>query len=56
MYILSDLKKIVENQDLYRNEDDCGFFIQIFFYFFNVKDFIFTYICACEMYILADRK
>ena len=26
MYILADIKKIVENQDLYRNKDDFRFF------------------------------
>ena len=48
MYIFAEMKKNVENKDLYRNRDDFRFFI-----FFNVKDFIF-YKYTCEMYILAD--
>ena len=43
MYILADIKKIVENQDLYRNKEDFWFFhIQQNSYCLMLKIFIFN--------------
>ena len=56
MYILANIKEIVENQDLYKNEDDLWKkFENKKFAIFNEKDFIF-YKYICKMYILADIK
>ena len=48
MYVLADIKEIVENQDLCRNRDDFKKIV-----FFNERDFIF-HMYIYKMYILAD--
>ena len=55
MYILADMKQNVENQDLYRNEDDLLKNFGNKIVIFNEKDFI-LYKYICKMYILADTK
>ena len=55
MYILADIKEIVEIKVVIETKTTFDFSETKKFLFFNVKDFIFNkYIC--EMYILADIK
>ena len=55
MYILADIKRIVEIQDLYRNKDEFLFFQIQKSLFFNVKESLFNK-HICEICILADIK
>ena len=45
--------KIVESQELYRNKDDFRFFSNKKFFYFNLKDFIFSK-SLCKIYYLQN--